>query len=360
MAAVEAQMQRFTHTSFQVAPYESYIELAERLNALAFVEGPAKSIFFTTGAEATENAVKIARAATGRPAVIAFTGGFHGRTLLASAMTGKVNPYKTQFGPMPGDIYHVPFPARDVSVEDSLRALDLMFAADIDPSRVAAIIIEPVQGEGGFRVSPFALLKGLRERCDQHGILLVADEVQSGFARTGRLFGIEHSGVKPDLIAVAKALGGGFPLSGVVGRASVMDAVRPGGLGGTYGGSPLACVAALAVLDVINEEKLVDRAHQIGERISSRIRTWSGRDDLIPVGQPHGLGAMTGFDILETSGGTVKKGGASAVCAKAADLGLIVLSCGVHGETVRLLPPLTISDALLDEGLGLLEKALQA
>ncbi|MBV1837902.1 4-aminobutyrate--2-oxoglutarate transaminase [Acetobacter estunensis] len=361
IAAVEAQLGRFSHTGFQVAPYESYIELAERLNALAPIDGPAKSIFFTTGAEATENAVKIARAATGRSGVIAFTGGFHGRTLLASAMTGKVNPYKTQFGTMPGDVFHAPFPARGISVADSLRTLDLMFAADVDPSRVAAIIIEPIQGEGGFRVVPEELLKGLRERCTKHGILLIADEVQTGFARTGKLFGIQHSSVKPDLISVAKALGGGFPLSGVVGRAEIMDAVRPGGLGGTYGGSPLACAAGLAVLDVIESEKLCERAEHIGRIISERVAGWSERSDLIPVGKAHGRGAMVGFDVLKARGtDEVEAGGASKVCAAAVEAGVIVLSCGVLGETVRLLPPLTISDAVLNEGLDLLEKALKA
>ncbi|MFT8719291.1 4-aminobutyrate--2-oxoglutarate transaminase [Acetobacter sp.] len=359
--AVQSQLGRFSHTGFQVAPYENYIALAERLNEAAPLDGQAKSIFFTTGAEATENAVKIARAATGRSGVIAFTGGFHGRTLLASAMTGKTNPYKTQFGTMPGDVFHAPFPARGISVADSLRALDLMFAADVDPSRVAAIIIEPIQGEGGFRVTPKELLEGLRERCTRHGIMLIADEVQTGFARTGKLFGIEHSGVKPDLISVAKALGGGFPLSGVVGRAEVMDSVRPGGLGGTYGGSPLACAAGLAVLDVIESEKLCERAERIGQIVSERVAGWTSRSDLVPVGKAHGLGAMIGFDLLKGHGSEeVEAGGAGRVCAKATEAGLIVLSCGVLGETVRLLPPLTISDDLLNEGLDLLEKALKA
>lgn len=360
MKAVQAQLERFSHTSFQVAPYESYVALAERLNAVAPVEGPAKSLFFTTGAEATENAVKIARAATGRSGVIAFTGAFHGRTLLASAMTGKVNPYKTQFGTMPGDVFHAPFPARGVSVADSLRALDLLFAADVDPSRVAAIIIEPVQGEGGFRVTPKALLEGLRERCTKHGIMLIADEVQTGFARTGKLFGIQHSDVKPDLISVAKALGGGFPLSGVVGRAEIMDKVRPGGLGGTYGGAPMACAAGLAVLDVIESEKLCERAAHIGSLISARIESWTTRSDLIPVGRAHGLGAMLGFDVLKARGSEdVEAGGAVAICARGVEAGVISLTCGVLGETVRLLPPLTISDALLNEGLDLLETALK-
>uniref|UniRef100_UPI00047142DC aspartate aminotransferase family protein n=1 Tax=Komagataeibacter kakiaceti TaxID=943261 RepID=UPI00047142DC len=225
--AVRAQLDRFTHTAFQVSAYEPYIALAERLNALAPFAGPAKTVFFSTGGEATENAVKIARAATGRNGIIAFTGGFHGRTLLASAMTGKVRPYKAPFGTLPGEVYHIPFPDAATSVADSLRMLDFLFAADLPPTSVAAIIIEPVQGEGGFRVAPPELLVALRRLCDEHGIKLVADEVQSGFARTGRMFAIEHSGVQPDLVSVAKSMGGGLPLSGVIGRAELMDAVGP-------------------------------------------------------------------------------------------------------------------------------------
>ncbi|OYW05136.1 MAG: 4-aminobutyrate--2-oxoglutarate transaminase, partial [Acidiphilium sp. 37-67-22] len=253
IAAVREQLDRFTHTCFQVTPYEPYVALAERLNAIAPIEGPAKTVFLTTGAEALENAVKIARAATGRPGIITFAGGYHGRTLLTMAMTGKVVPYKKRFAPMPAEIYHAPFPFEPygVSVADSLRGIEMLFRADIEPERVAAIVIEPVQGEGGFIPAPAELLVALRALCDRHGILLIADEVQTGFGRTGKMFGIEHSGVKPDLMTVAKSLAGGFPLSGVIGRAAVMDAPEPGGLGGTYAGNPLACAAALAVLDVI-------------------------------------------------------------------------------------------------------------
>ena len=267
IAAVKDQLDKFTHTCFQVAPYEGYIELAERLNALAPFKGPAKTVFFTTGAEATENAVKISRAHTGRSAVIAFTGAFHGRTMMTMAMTGKVLPYKKKFGPMPNEVYHIPFPIEEhgVSVAESLRALEFLFRADVEPSRVACIIIEPVQGEGGFYAAPKELLLALRKLCDDHGIVLVADEVQTGFARTGKIFGIEHSGVEPDLVTVAKSLGGGFPISGVIGKAEIMDAADPGGIGGTYAGSPVSCAAALAVLDVIAEEKLLDRANAIGE-----------------------------------------------------------------------------------------------
>ena len=360
IAAAEAQLTRFTHTAFQVAPYESYVALAERLNARAPVGGPAKTILFTTGAEATENAVKIARAATRRSGVIAFAGGFHGRTLLASAMTGKVLPYKRMFGPMPGEIFHLPFPTgRDgATVERSIEALETLFAADLEPERVAAIILEPIQGEGGFHVAPPALLQQLRAICDRHGILLIADEVQTGFARTGALFAIEHSGVAPDLITAAKSLAGGFPLSAVIGRAEVMDAVEPGGLGGTYGGSPVACAAALAVLDVIAEEALCDRAEALGVRIRTRLEAIAASEGHVRIGNIRGLGAMIGFDVLGPGGG-FDPAETKAVCARALAAGLILLSCGTKGEAIRILVPLTASDAIVDEGLDMLESALR-
>ncbi len=281
MAAVQKQMDAFTHTCFQVTPYDNYIELAEKLNALAPIEGPAKTIFFTTGAEALENAVKIARAATGRSGVITFAGGYHGRTMLTMAMTGKVLPYKKKFAPLPAEIYHVPFPHEQfgVSVEESLKYINMLFRADIEPSRVAAITLEPVQGEGGFLPAPEELLVGLRKICDEHGILLIVDEVQTGFARTGKMFAIEHSSVKPDIMTIAKSLAGGFPLSGVIGKAEIMDAAEPGGLGGTYAGSPLGCAAALAVLEVIEEEKLIERANVIGARMKARLEAISKRND---------------------------------------------------------------------------------
>ncbi|HEX7389157.1 MAG TPA: 4-aminobutyrate--2-oxoglutarate transaminase [Acidiphilium sp.] len=363
IAAVEAQMARFTHTCFQVSPYEPYIALAERLNALAPVEGPAKTIFLTTGAEALENAVKIARAATKRPGVITFAGGFHGRTLLTMAMTGKVLPYKKNFAPMPAEIYHAPFPAESlgVTVADSLRAIEVIFRADIEPSRVAAIVIEPVQGEGGFIPAPAELLQALRKLCDQHGILLVVDEVQTGFGRTGKMFAIEHSGVKPDMITVAKSLAGGFPLSGVIGRAEVMDAPEPGGLGGTYAGNPLACVAALAVLDVIAEEKLIERANAIGSRITARLNKIATRNDVVPIAAIRGPGAMIAFDVVKERGGHEPDADKTRqILASARENGLILLSCGVNYNTIRLLVPLTVSDAVLDEGLTALETALAA
>jgi 4-aminobutyrate aminotransferase/(S)-3-amino-2-methylpropionate transaminase len=359
MEAVREQLERYTHTAFQVMPYEPYVRLAERLNALAPIEGEAKTILFTTGAEATENAVKIARAATGRPAVIAFTGGFHGRTLLASAMTGKVNPYKKGLGPFPTDIHHLPFPSETtgVTVDDTLKALYFLFAATVEPERITAFIIEPVQGEGGFHVAASGLFKALARLRAQHGILLIADEVQTGFARTGRMFGIEHSDVLPDLIAIAKSLGGGFPLSGVIGRSAVMDSIEPGGLGGTFGGSPVACAAANAVLDVIADEKLLDRADAIGRRIRVRLKGFAERNELVRIAGLRGLGAMIAFEILDADGApdgvTAKQ-----VCARALSSGLILLSCGRYGEVIRILVPLTASDTVIDEGLDALEIAL--
>ena len=363
MAAATEQMNRFTHTCVQVMAYEPYIALAERLNALAPVGGPARTIFFTTGAEAVENAVKIARVATGRTGIIAFAGAFHGRTLMTTGMTGKTLPYKRGFGPFPAELYHLPFPIEHhgVTTADSLRALEFLFRADIEPSRVAAIFIEPVQGEGGFYPAPAELLVALRRICDEHGILLVADEVQSGFARTGRLFAIEHSGVAPDMITVAKSLAGGFPLSGVIGREAVMQAADPGGLGGTYAGNPIACAAALAVLDVIETEGLLGRADAIGARIKQRLETIARRNDTLPLGAIRGPGAMIGFEIFKDRGGTAPDPEATRrVTARAFTEGLVLLSCGVFGNVIRVLVPLTVEDEILEEGLGMLERALAA
>jgi 4-aminobutyrate aminotransferase/(S)-3-amino-2-methylpropionate transaminase len=362
MAAVKAQLEAYTHTAFQVMAYEPYVALCERLNALAPFKGPAKTILFTTGAEAAENAVKIARAATGRSAVIAFTGGFHGRTMMTMAMTGKVLPYKRAFGPMPGEVFHVPFPIAHygVTVEDSLKALQFLFKADVDPARVAAIIVEPVQGEGGFHTVPTELFAALRNICDENGILLVADEIQSGFARTGRMFAIEHSGIEPDLVTVAKSLAGGFPLAGVIGRAAIMDAAEPGGLGGTYAGSPVSCAAALAVLDVIESEGLLKRADAIGSRLRERLMQASRRNDLAPIANLRGPGAMVAFDLVKARGTSEPDPDmAKKVTVRALEGGLVLLSCGIYGETIRILVPLTASDALIDEGLDILEAALR-
>jgi 4-aminobutyrate aminotransferase/(S)-3-amino-2-methylpropionate transaminase len=360
MAAVAAQLEAYTHTAFQVMAYEPYVELAERLNALAPIEGDAKTIFFTTGAEATENAVKIARAATGRPGIIAFAGGFHGRTLLSSAMTGKVNPYKRGLGPFPPEIYHLPLPSSSngVTLDQTLTALDFLFSADVEPERIAAFIIEPVQGEGGFHTPDPALFKALEELRDRYGILIIADEVQTGFARTGKMFGIEHQSVKPDLIAVAKSLAGGFPLSGVIGRADIMDFINPGGLGGTYAGSPVAIAAALAVLDVIEEDKLNDRANLIGERIRQAVNKAALANDTVPIANLRGPGAMIAFDILDGDG---KPDGAAAkrVTMAALERGLVLLTCGSHAQTIRILVPLTVPEGHLEEGLAILSAALR-
>jgi 4-aminobutyrate aminotransferase/(S)-3-amino-2-methylpropionate transaminase len=363
IAAVAAQLEAYTHTAFQVIPYAPYIELCERLNAMAPFSGEAKSILLSTGAEAVENAIKIARAATGRVGVIAFTGGFHGRTTLTMALTGKVAPYKKAFGVSVPGVYHLPFPDAygEVTVADALRALEFLFKADIDPTQVAAIIIEPVQGEGGFIPAPAELLTMLRAVCDKHGILLIADEVQCGFARTGKMFGIEHSGVEPDMITIAKSLAGGFPLSGVIGRAAIMDAPEPGGLGGTYAGSPIACAAALAVLDVIADERLIDRANLIGEKLKAALAGFSTRNDTVPIAAIRGPGAMVAFDVVKHRGAAEPDADATRRLTQAALAeGLILISCGVHANTIRLLNPLTISDALLEEGLAKLGNALTA
>jgi 4-aminobutyrate aminotransferase/(S)-3-amino-2-methylpropionate transaminase len=361
--AARAQLDRYTHTAFQVAAYEPYLELAERLNRIAPIEGPAKSILFSTGAEAVENAIKIARAATRRHAVIAFSGGFHGRSFMAMALTGKTVPYKRGFGPLPGGVYHLPFPTahKGVTISDTLEALDALFKSDVLPEDVAALIIEPVQGEGGFLPAPTELLVALRDVADRHGILLVADEVQTGFARTGRMFGIEHHGVKPDLITVAKSLGGGFPLSGVIGRATVMDAAEPGGLGGTYAGSPVACAAALAVLDVIEDEGLVERANLLGTRTRERLQAFAQRADLRPIGHVRGPGAMIAFDLLADRGTDAGPDPAATreVLQHAHARGLMLLGCGGLGESIRLLFPLTIPEAVFEEGFALLEEALR-
>lgn len=361
MAAVEEQLKRYTHTAFQVMPYEPYIALAERLNALAPIEGPAKTLLLSTGAEAVENAVKIARSATGRSVVVAFSGGFHGRSFMTMALTGKVKPYKAQFGPMPADVFHLPFPAamRGVSVADSLKALDLLTAADAPVDRIAAIVLEPVQGEGGFHPAPPELMNALRAFCDQHGALLIADEVQTGFGRTGRIFAMEHYEARADLITVAKSLGGGFPISGVIGRSAVMDAAEPGGLGGTYGGNPVACAAALAVIDVIEEEGLLARAEAMGARIKARLAALNGRNDIRPIADVRGPGAMVAFELVKSWGGGEPDGDAArAVTAKALELGLLLLSCGVHGNVIRILAPLTVPDEVLEEGLDLLVESL--
>ncbi|MCC8958121.1 4-aminobutyrate--2-oxoglutarate transaminase [Bradyrhizobium sp. Pear77] len=363
MAAVAEQAKRFTHTCFHVAPFEGYIRLAERLNAVAPVSGPAKTMLVTTGAEAVENAVKVARIATGRPAVIAFAGGFHGRTMMGLALTGKVAPYKKGFGPFPADVYHAPFPNEfhGMSEAQALRGIETLLAADVDPASVAAFIVEPVQGEGGFVPAPASFLQALRALADKHGILLIADEVQTGMARTGRLFALEHSGVKADLVTLAKGLAGGFPLSALVGRADLMDAAPVGGLGGTYAGNPLAVAAANAVLDVIEDEDLTARAERIGKVITDRLVNLSSRQGMELIGEVRGPGTMVAFELV-TDRRTRAADSAltAALVAEAEKRGLILLACGTHFNVIRLLPPLTIPDQVLAEGLDILEASLEA
>jgi 4-aminobutyrate aminotransferase/(S)-3-amino-2-methylpropionate transaminase len=361
VAAAKAQEDRFTHTSFQVVPYESYVALAEKLNALAPGSHAKKSLLVTTGAEAVENAVKIARAATGRPGVIAFTGGYHGRTLLTLGMTGKISPYKKDVGPFPSDIFRAPFPSlRDgITVEDALTGLKNLFLTDAQPERIAAIIIEPVLGEGGYTPVPFDMMRALREICDQHGILLIADEIQAGFGRTGTWFAIEHSGVVPDLITVAKSMAGGYPIAGVIGRADIMDAMAPGGLGGTYGGNPVACAAALAAIEAIESEGLLARSTALGEHFRKRFAEIGARTAPYRMWDIRGLGAMlaiefvTDFDSAKPDAALVK-----SICAHALNRGLILLGCGMHGNALRIMVPLTASDEIVEEGLGIFEAAL--
>ena len=359
MDAIRKQVERVTHTSFQVVMYESYLRLAQRLAELAPGDGPQKAIFFSTGAEAVENAVKIARAHTGRPAVISFRGGFHGRTLLALTLTGSVQPYKQNFGPYAAEVYQSPFPYeyRGWSSERALSSLEELLASDVSPQRVAAVIIEPVLGEGGFVPAPREFLQGLRKLTEKHGILLIVDEIQSGFGRTGRFFAIEHSGVKPDLITVAKSLAAGLPLSGVIGRADVMDAPGPGGLGGTYGGNPVACAAGLAVLDVMRDERLPERAARIGSVVEERMRSWAQEHQM--VGDVRVMGAMAGMELVRNRATKEPADTETArLLAVARERGLILLRSGVHHNVVRTLMPLTIPDEQLDEGLDLLGSAL--
>ncbi len=360
MEAVALQAQAFAHTCFHVASYEIYVRLAERLNALAPGDFAKKTLFLNSGAEAVENAIKIARYHTKRSAVIAFSGGFHGRTLMTMALTGKVMPYKRGFGPFPAEVYHAEFPQpyRGISTETALADLDRLFHGDVDPKSVAAIIIEPVQGEGGFNVAPVEFMRALRRLCDEHGIVLIADEVQGGVARTGKMFSIEHAGVVPDLITVAKGLGGGFPISAVTGRATIMDAAHPGGLGGTYGGNPISIAAAHAVLDVIEAEGLCQRAASVGDKMRTRLLTLA--KEFPCIGDVRGLGAMIAFELVKDPVTKIPDAeGTAAILANAEKRGLILLSCGTSANVVRLLSPLTIPDSVLSEGLDMLAAAVR-
>jgi 4-aminobutyrate aminotransferase/(S)-3-amino-2-methylpropionate transaminase len=359
--AVADQLDRFTHTCFQVLAYEPYVELAEKLNAMAPGNFAKKSFFLTTGAEAVENAVKVARAYTKRSGVIAFGGGFHGRTMMGMALTGKVAPYKAGFGPFPAEVFHAKFPnpLHGVSVDDAMASLDALFKYDIEPARVAAIILEPVQGEGGFYVAPPEFAQRLRALCDQHGIVLIADEVQTGAGRTGTWLACEQWGVVPDVITMAKSLAGGMPLSSVTGKAEIMDAAPVGGLGGTYAGNPLACAAALAVIDTFAKEDLLERSRAVGERLTSRLKALQAQHNCIA--EVRGLGAMVAIELCkhgdphQPDADLTKR-----MVAEAQQRGLILLSCGVYANVIRVLVPLVASDALLDEGLDIMATALGA
>ena len=356
-AAVSEQLKQFSHTCFHVLMYENYIALAERLNQLAPGDSAKQTLFVTTGAEAVENAIKIARAATQRSGIIAFSGGFHGRTLMAVALTGKVEPYKKGFGPFPSEVYHAPFPnpLHGTSVEDSLDGLKNLFKTDIEANRVAAIIIEPVQGEGGFYPAPPEFMQALRTICDEHGILLICDEVQTGCARTGKLFATEYSNIEPDLMVLAKGLAGGFPLSAVIGKKSVMEKVSPGGIGGTYAGNPLAIAAAMAALDVIETDNLIAKANHIGAIVTARLKQMATRYPAI--GDVRGLGAMIAMELFDEN----KQPAAQLtknIVKKAAEQGLLLLPCGIYGNVIRILTPLTIEEKQLNAGLDILENTL--
>ncbi|WP_252145587.1 4-aminobutyrate--2-oxoglutarate transaminase [Yokenella regensburgei] len=358
VAAVEKQLQAFTHTAYQIVPYESYVSLAERINALVPVNGPAKTAFFTTGAEAVENAVKIARAWTKRPGLITFGGAFHGRTFMTMALTGKVAPYKIGFGPFPGSVFHGLYPnaAHGVSTADALKSLDRIFKYDIAADQVAAIILEPVQGEGGFNVAPEDFMVGLRKLCDTHGILLIADEVQTGFARTGKVFAMEHYSVKPDLMTMAKSLAGGMPLSAVAGRAEVMDAPAPGGLGGTYAGNPLAVASAHAVLDVIAEEDLCARAGKLGHHLVEVLN--NAKADCPYIADVRAQGSMVAVEFNDPQSGQPSPEFTKQVQEKALKEGLLLLSCGVYGNVIRFLYPLTIPETQFRKALDIISRSL--
>ena len=354
VAAVKAQLDKFSHTCVMVNPYEVAVELAEKLVAIAPGDSEKKAIFVSTGAEAVENCVKIARAHTGRRGVIAFNGGFHGRTNLTMALTGKITPYKNLFGPFPGDIFHAPFPiaCHGITVAQSIKAIENLFKVDIAPTDVAAIIVEPIQGEGGFYQAPSEFLQALRQLCDKHGIVLIADEIQTGFARTGKMFNFEYANVEPDLITMAKGIAGGFPIAAVVGKANIMDAPLPGGLGGTYGGSPIACVAALAVLEIIEEENLIERSNQIGALFNEQLSQLQNKFPNLIL-DVRNKGAMIAIELI--CDGDVEQPNTEltqAIIANAAKYGIVLLACGFYGNVIRFLPALTISDDLVHEGLN--------
>ncbi|MDR2800367.1 MAG: 4-aminobutyrate--2-oxoglutarate transaminase [Desulfovibrio sp.] len=358
-AAVEAQLQKFTHTCFAIIPYEQYVRAAERINKLAPGPSPKKTAFFSTGAEAVENAIKIARFHTGRPGVIAFAASFHGRTNMTMALTGKVTPYKLGFGPFPSDVYHVPFPneLHGVSVQDSLDALDTLFKTAIEPSRVGALIIEIVQGEGGFNVAPKEFVQTLRKICDQHGIIYIHDEVQSGFARTGKVFATEYFDVEPDIITIAKSMGNGYPISGIVGKASIMDSPNAGGLGGTYPGNPVALAAVNAVLDIMEEGSILKRSCILGDKFKARIEAL--KKDVHYITQVRGLGSMVAVELMKPGTKEAAIEYTKKVQEIALSKGLLILICGTRYNVIRNLYPITIEDKTFDEAMNILESAMK-
>ena len=358
VSAVQDQLTRFTHTCYQVVPYESYIALAEKLNAMTPGTHAKKTALFSTGAEAIENAIKIARSYTKRSGVIAFSGAFHGRSLFAVSLTGKVQPYKAGFGPFAPEVYHAPFPCHCASLDEVKKAVHHIFKADIEPSRVAAIVFEPVQGEGGFNVIQLEAVKWLRALCDEHGIVLIADEIQTGFGRTGKMFAMEHFGVLPDLMTIAKSLAAGLPLSAVTGRAEIMDAPAPGGLGGTYAGNPLAIAAAHAVIDVMAEERLPERGQMLGDRLKAVLE--SLRTELPQIADVRGLGAMVAVEFNRAGTDQPDPEFTKKVQAETLKRGLILLTCGVNANVVRFLFPLTITEPVFEEAMDMLRAGLRA
>ena len=361
VAAVKAQLDKVMHTCQTVMPYEGYVKVAEKLSHIVPVRGHAKVMLANSGAEALENAVKIARAATGRSNVICFDGGYHGRTFYTMAMNGKVAPYQTDFGPMPGTVFRAPYPVpyHGVSEDEAIRGLKMALKTDANPKDTAAIILEPVLGEGGFYPAPKSFLEKIREICDEHGMLMIIDEVQSGFGRTGKMFAIEHSGVEPDMMTMAKSMADGMPISAVVGTDTIMDASGPNSLGGTYTGSPTACAAALAVMDVFEEENILEKSQALGEKLAARFNEWQGKFDCID--HVRNMGAMAAFELVNNkTDRTPNPELAAALCKKAREEGLILLSCGMHGNTIRFLMPVTIEDDVLNEGLDIIESCLES
>ena len=361
VAAIERQLKTLTHTCFQVSPYESYIKLAERLNALAPGQYTKKSLFFSSGGEAVENAIKIARYYTRKPAIITFTNGYHGRSYMGMALSARMDPFKIGFRPFPTEIYRIPFPDNfhGVSFETAVKAVDTLFQSDADPTSIGAIIFEPVQGEGGFNIANVDFLHYLRELSDAHNIVLIADEIQSGFGRTGKMFATEHFGIAPDLTCLGKSMGGGLPLSGIVGKAEIIDKIPPGGLGGTFGGNPLGCAAALAVLDILEKENLLVRGLEMGKRIHTKLEAMAQREDLPCVGDARSLGCMNAIEIVRDHTNEPDGTRAGAIISNALQKGLVLVSAGPKRNVIRILAPLTTPFELIDEGLQILESAIE-